>query len=84
MIDQNTVHTVLSSFLFEPNTKALRAKMVKVLEGLGPGIMAEDMTTDFMIKHGAVRFHVSTGFKLYKVEYGPGYKRFLVEEVNKF
>ena len=80
MIDPKTVHMVLKPFLFELNTKALRAEMVAALEDMGPGIMAEDRTTGTMVGHGAVEFHLSDGFKSYRVTYGPGYKMFQLEE----
>ena len=77
---QKTVHQVLKPFLFEPNTNGLRAEMVEALEDIGEGVMAEDRTTGTMVDHGAVEFHLSDGFKSYRVTYGPGYKRFQLEE----
>ena len=76
---QKTVHQALNPFLFEPNTVENRAEMVAILEEI-PGMMVEDMTTDFMVMHGAVRFDMSDGFKSYRVEFGPGCSHVKVEE----
>jgi len=82
MIDSKTVHEVLRPYLFEPNTKALRAEMVAALEDMGPNIVAEDRTTGTMIVHGACCFRVTDGLKSYEVTYGPGYPHFQTEEIR--
>lgn len=81
MIDPKMIHMALKPFLFENNTKELRAEMVEVLEELGAGVMAEDRTTEEMVNHGAVQFRVTDGFKSYDVTYGPGYPHFQTEEI---
>jgi len=80
MIDHELIDTRLQPFLFEPNTEGLRAEMVKVLEGIGEGITAEDRTTLEMVSHGTVKFHLSDGIRAYRVTYGPGYPRFHTEQ----
>lgn len=77
---QEKIHMALRPFLFGPNTKKNRAEMVEILEETLRGAIAEDMTTDSMAEHGAVRFFMSDGSKKYKVEYGPGYPHVIMEE----
>ena len=67
MIDPKEVHQVLRCYLFEPNTKELRAEMVAALEDMGNGIMAQDMTGAKELLANGVCIHMWNGFKEYEV-----------------